>query len=271
MTSILTAVVLGSRDYKEYDRLYEVYTKERGKLTVLGKGTRKFQSKLASHMQPFAELTCMVAHGKLWLKLAGVERRRSFPCISCDMRKLGLGLGLNELLRVGVGRAQADPSLYTFLIDAYAWVNGMDEASLERTAFIHSALTLKWLVLLGFGPHCEECVICTRELDRVSRPHISVAHGGLVCTKCVQDDRPRFADAQAVSHEFISALRFLAMAPFDVLLTRSFSPLIDDLALIQEQFVTYHLERELRTTSFIHALHTQTYDIRDHQPTPQHA
>ena len=218
-------------------------------------------------MQPFAELTCMVAHGKLWLKLAGVERYRSFACISQDIIRLGLGLGLNELLRVGVGRAEADSSLYAFLIDAYAWVNGIDEISLERAAFIHSALTLKWLVLLGFGPHCEECVICTKELDRVLRPHISVAHGGLVCTKCVQGDRARFADAHAVSHELISALRFLAMAPFDVLLTRSFAPLIDDLALIQDQFVTYHLERELCTTSFIHTL---TYDFY-HQSTPQHA
>ncbi|OGL71747.1 DNA repair protein RecO [Candidatus Uhrbacteria bacterium RIFCSPLOWO2_01_FULL_53_9] len=257
MTSIITAVVLGSRDYKDYDRFYDLYTKERGKVMVFGKGTRKFQSKLAAHMQPFAELTCMVAHGKLWLRLAGVERRRDFPGVRRDLQTLGLGLGLNELLRVGVGSGESDASLYAFLLDAYAWVDALSPPSRHRTAFIHSAITLKWLILLGVGPHCDACVICHCELERVVQPHISVMHGGLVCTKCVQQDRPRFADARRVSHELVSALRFLAMAPFDVLLSRSFEPLLNDLAVVQDQFVTYHLERELNTTAFIYDLNDQ--------------
>ncbi len=254
MTSVLTAVVLESRDYKEHDRFYTLYTRERGKLRVMGKSTRKFASKLAAHMTPFTELTCMLAHGKLWFRLAGVERKRDFKALRADLQGVGLGYGLNELLRYAVGNGEKDESLYDFLIDAYGWIEKLPTLSSERLGFVHSALTLKWLVMTGIGPHCDACVSCTSDLETIRRPHISTVHGGLVCATCVSRDRSRFADARPASHELISALRFIAMAPFDTLLTQGFEPMLGELQMIQNTFVTYHLERELRVTNFIHSI-----------------
>ncbi len=254
MTSILTAVVLESRDYKEHDRFYTLYTRERGKLRVMGKSARKFASKLAAHMTPFTELTCMLAHGKLWFRLAGVERKRDFKRLRGDLQAVGLGYGLNELLRYAVGNGEKDESLYDFLLDAYEWIARLPDLSRERLGFVHSALTLKWLVMTGIGPHCDACVSCTSDLEAIRKPYISTVHGGLVCATCVGRDRARFADALLVSHELISALRFIAMAPFDTLLTQGLEPLLVDLQNIQDAFVAYHLERELRVTKFIHSI-----------------
>lgn len=252
MTSILTAVMLQSRDYKEHDRLYELYTRERGRVTVMGKGTRKFSSKLAAHMTPYTELTCMVAHGRLWLKLAGVERRRDFAALRERPQGLAMAAAVNELV-MGVGRGEADEHLFHFVLDTYAWLASLDELDTLRRAFVSSALTLKWLVMTGVGPHCDACVACGAEPGARERIFLSTLHGGLVCRLCVERDRARFADARSVSHEMVAALRFIAMAPFPDVLASSFVPLAPALTSLHQEFASYHLEREFKVPYFIRA------------------
>ncbi|HJN84700.1 MAG TPA: DNA repair protein RecO [Patescibacteria group bacterium] len=251
MTSIITGVVIASRDHKETDRFYTVYSKERGKIRILAKGTRKFKSKLAAHMTPFTELQIMIAHGKIWPKLASVERQVDFRCIREDLTLYGLGLGLNELLYRAIGDQEPDDKLYDFLIDAYSWIQTLPELESQRLQFVHSALTLKWLVMIGFGPHCDACVSCHKAHTEVDDPHVTVSHGGLVCHVCVVERRLQFADARRISTETLAALRFLATAPFESLLTEELDPILELLIDIQDEFIHYHLERDLRVPVFL--------------------
>ena len=254
MTSILTAFVLGSRDHKEHDRIYSIYTRERGKLGVMAKGTRKFESKLGPHMTPFTEVQLMVAHGRAWLKLASVERKRDYSRIREDLSLYGLGLGLNELMIRSVAEGEKDVGLYDFMIDAYKWIYTLPELDSSRLRFIQSALTLKWLVHIGFGPHCDACVSCQKEHFEIRKPHISVSHGGLVCGTCVSTSRSRFSDSRDISDELLAALRFVTVSPFEVLLTDKLDAMLSHLVEIQDEFVYYHLDKDLRVPVFINHL-----------------
>jgi len=254
MTSIITGVVIASRDHKETDRFYTVYTRERGKLRILAKGTRKFASKLAAHMTPFTELQIMIAHGKMWPKLASVERQTDFRSIREDLTLYGLGLGLNELLYRAIGDQEADAKLYGFLIDAYSWIQTLPQLESQRLQFVHSALTLKWLVMIGFGPHCDACVSCHKIHSEIADPHITVSHGGLVCHVCVVDRRLQFADARRITPETLAALRFLSNAPFESLLTEKLDSVIEQLIDIQDEFIHYHLDCDLRVPVFLNQI-----------------
>ncbi|HBU27917.1 TPA: DNA repair protein RecO [Candidatus Uhrbacteria bacterium] len=256
MTSILTGFVLACRDHREHDRFYTLYTRERGKVQVMAVGARKFSSKLAAHASPFTELTVMVAHGKLWLKLAGVERGTDFGRIRQELSLFTLGLGLNELMHRAIGEGEPDAGLYAFLADAYAWIQTLPELTGLRLTFVQSALTLKWLVLIGFGPHADACVRCRAPYVQIQQPHISTMHGGLVCGACVREHRSAFADAQVLTQEVLAALRFLSSAPFEALLTDKLDPLLDTLIEIQDAFTHYHLERELRVPTFLQHIAT---------------
>lgn len=268
MTSILHGVVINSRDYKETDRIYTLYTKERGKLQIMGKGTRKFESKLAAHMMPFARLQIMIAHGKVWPKLASVERMEDFPPMRASLQAYSLGLGLNELVSSAMQQDEADPQLYEFLISAYSWVQTLPELPALRLQFVHSALMLKWLVVIGFGPHCDACIGCRKDVSEVLDPALSTSHGGLVCASCVGRDRARFADSHKVTKEVIAALRFLATAPFETLLTTGFEPLLHELTEIHDEFTHYHIDRELKLPAFIQ--HITEYADNDRQPARTH-
>ena len=50
------ALVLRAKDYKEADQLLTVYTKAKGKMTVLAKGVKKNSSKLRGGLQLFTEI-----------------------------------------------------------------------------------------------------------------------------------------------------------------------------------------------------------------------
>jgi len=254
MTSIVTGVVVSSVDYKETDRFYVIYTRERGKMRIMGKGTRKFKSKLAAHMTPFTELQIMIAHGKIWPKLASVERISDFPLIRENLQLFGLGLGLNELIYRAVQDGESDEGLYDYLIEAYRWIQTLPELSSDRLRFIYSAITLKWLVMIGFGPHSEACVSCNVSYNDILKPYISVSNGGLVCGDCVLGRRLSFSDAREITFEMLAALRFMVVSSFEVLLTKELTPLLESLADIQDEFIHYHLDRDLRIPVFLDKL-----------------
>jgi len=179
-----------------------------------------------------------------------------FARIREELSLFGLGLGLNELMHRAIGDGEPDASLYAFLADAYAWIQTLPDLTGTRLMFVQSALTLKWLVLIGFGPHADACVRCRTPHGEISQPFISTSHGGLVCNTCVQEQRSSFADAQELTQEVLAALRFLSSAPFEALLTDRLDPLLDTLIEIQDAFTHYHLERELRVPTFLQHIAT---------------
>ena len=60
----VSAIVLKRRDQGEADRLLTVFTRDRGKLTLLAKGVRRQASRKAGHIEPFTQVDLLVAKGK---------------------------------------------------------------------------------------------------------------------------------------------------------------------------------------------------------------
>ena len=60
----VSAIVLKRRDQGEADRLLTVFTRDRGKVTLLAKGVRRQASRKAGHIEPFTQVDLLVAKGK---------------------------------------------------------------------------------------------------------------------------------------------------------------------------------------------------------------
>ena len=65
-TYITEGIVLKYYPYRDFDRIFTIYTKEHGKIDVIGKGTGKLLSKLAGHLEPYTVSKLMVADGRRW-------------------------------------------------------------------------------------------------------------------------------------------------------------------------------------------------------------
>ena len=65
------AIPLGKRVVRETDRMYSVFTQDRGKVELLAKGSRKILSKLAGEMEQIGILDLFIVHGRAFDRLAG--------------------------------------------------------------------------------------------------------------------------------------------------------------------------------------------------------
>ena len=48
----MQAIVLSRRDFREFDQMISLYTREQGKLELLARGLKKVTSKNAAHLEP---------------------------------------------------------------------------------------------------------------------------------------------------------------------------------------------------------------------------
>lgn len=112
---LLTATVLRVRPHREHDRLYTLYTKERGKLTVLGVGTVKITSKLAGHLGPFVISSLSTVSARAWEKLTGAEILECFGNIACSLPAFSAGWYLLELVDALTKENHPDEKLWELL------------------------------------------------------------------------------------------------------------------------------------------------------------
>ena len=60
------AVILRRRDVGDADRVLTVFTPDRGKLELIGKGIRKTTSRKAGHLETFTHVALVVVQARTW-------------------------------------------------------------------------------------------------------------------------------------------------------------------------------------------------------------
>ena len=83
----MEAIVLSSRDFREFDQIISLYTKEQGKLELLARGVKKIISKNSAHLEPFSNVFIEIAKGKEIDHLTKVVPIMFFPNIRKDLSK----------------------------------------------------------------------------------------------------------------------------------------------------------------------------------------
>lgn len=199
----VSGVVLNRRDVREDSRLYTVYTHERGKVEVFGRGIRKGSAKLGGHLEPGATVRLTLAQGKSGETITAVERDH-YPAATMQslsrLASLGFVLGLVDALT----KVEApDPALASFLQEAVDIVERFAEPS---NHFARFRMWFAWhvLALTGVGPELDRCVHCRRELPQTNVT-FSAQLGGWLGPECKSAD----AKATTVSAAVRDCVRIL--------------------------------------------------------------
>src|SRR3989339_1380352 len=83
----MQAIILSRRDFREYDQIISVYTKEQGKLELLARGIKKITSKNSAHIEPFSVVDIDIAEGHEINHLTKVQPVEYFKNIRQDLQK----------------------------------------------------------------------------------------------------------------------------------------------------------------------------------------
>lgn len=147
-------IILSKTDRGEADQLFNIYTKDRGKVVALGRATKKMQSKLNGSLQPFTVLRLMIANGKVFDHVAGVDIVIHYSEVMKDLKKIVLGSHGLELVDSLTKLGNGDDRIFNLLDKYLEAINDNDFAD-NDWQLVKQAFTIKLLTLLGFKPPVE--------------------------------------------------------------------------------------------------------------------
>lgn len=179
MTYAATGIVLRREDVFEWDRRYTLYTREHGKLVLIGKGTRRPRAKLAAHCEPFAEVAFEIARGRQVDRVTFARAMRTNEVFSVYHARMVLASFLCEAVDALTKPGHADPPAYDLLRDAL----GAAATALPDVHHLIPAFTVRLCSILGYAPALASCLDCRTPLRGApagGRPH----RGGAVCLAC---------------------------------------------------------------------------------------
>ena len=239
------AVVLRRTDFAEADRLVTLYTRDFGKLKAIAKGARKPQSRKTGHVELFMRSNFLIATGKDLGIITQAEMVEAYAPLRDDLIKATYASYAVELLDRFTVEEDKNLSLYKLIADGLGWFAYTADFLLAARYY-----ELHVLELSGFQPQLFFCVSCGENIEEQDQ-FFSAELGGVLCPDCHEADRR----AQPISAVAVKVLRYLQTRPWDTVKVLQLKrPLHSELENIMYHYLTYILERNLKSVDFLHRL-----------------
>jgi len=196
-------IIFEKIDRKEADQLFTIYTKDFGRLEILGKGIRKIKSKLRSGIELFYLSEIEFIQGKNYKTLTDAILIEKFPHLRKDLRKLRIAYKISEGLVKLVREQEEDKKIWQLLNEIF---EKLDKEKFEngKLEIIYYYFFWNLLCLLGYQPELYHCAICQKRL-KPEKLFFSSKEGGVICNFC----KKNIKSIREISPETIKVLRIL--------------------------------------------------------------
>jgi DNA repair protein RecO (recombination protein O) len=242
------AIILKRSDFGEADRLVTFFTPQRGKLRAVAKGARKPSSRKSGHLELFSHTRLLLARGRNLDIITQAETVEPFLPLREDLLRTTYAYYAAELVDRFVGDEDENRPVFDLLLAAFGWLGRAGDMALVARFF-----ELRLLALVGYQPQLFHCVNCQAQIE----PVINFFHpgeGGVLCPRCGEGR----SEAAALSLNALKVLRFLQTRGYDTIRLLRIRPALHaELETIMLSYITYILERNLKSVDFLHHLRRQ--------------
>ncbi|MBF6614687.1 MAG: DNA repair protein RecO [Chloroflexi bacterium] len=235
------AVIIRRSDLGEADKILTIFTPNFGKLRVVAKGVRKVTSRLAGHVELFTRSQMLLAKARNLDIVTQSETVDAYRPLHDDLSRIAHASYAAEMLDALTPDALEHYPVYKLFVETLALVS--DDPAPDRV--------LRWFEMqilgyMGYAPELTNCIECRAELAPAVNA-FSAAAGGVVCAAC---RRPGVGKDLSVNA--LKVLRLLQRSPYSsISRLRIDEELHDELLSVMQSYISYLLERELRSTHFI--------------------
>lgn len=186
-------IIINKKDIGEVDRFYIIYTREMGKVRILGKGVRNPNAKLAGHLEPVTYSEVCFAKSKGRGKITGAIAIDNFLNIKSNFLSLSRVFWILGILDKLIGEEEKDERIFVMLLGYLEILNNSSpELTEEMLETVSLGFIFKLLDFLGYRLEVEKCVLCGQKLIS-GKNYLSVARGGVVCSCCLQGEIRKFS------------------------------------------------------------------------------
>lgn len=242
------AIILKRSDFGEADRLLTFFTPHRGKLRAVAKGARKPDSRKAGHLELFSHTRLLLARGRNLDIVTQAETVESFLPLREDLLRTTYAYYAAELVDRFAGDEDEDRPLFDLLLALLGWLGQARDLALAARFF-----ELHLLALAGYQPQLFQCVNCRAQIEPVIN-FFYPDEGGVLCPRCGEGR----SEATPLSLNALKVLRFLQTRDYGTIRQlRVHPPLHAELETIMLRYITYILERSLKSVDFLQHLRRQ--------------
>jgi len=197
------AIVLFEKEIGEADKLFILYTKEFGKIEVLGKSVRRARAKLRGGLQSLNYIFLEFVEGKNFFIATDAVLKDNFSNIKSDHKRYRAALYVCGLLDE-LTKEEGDRNIWKLINITLKDFNGMENAN-SRFALILRFFEWNLLSFLGFKPELYSCVSCEEKI-KLGKFFLSLMDGGVVCEKCFKAAELKETQAHPFAGELESPL-----------------------------------------------------------------
>jgi len=229
-------IFLKKEDRGEADQLFTIYTKDYGKLEILGKAIRKIKSKLRSGAELFYFSEIEFIQGKAQKTLTDAILIDKFENIRKDLERLGICHQISEVLDALVKGQERDEKIWQLLIETFKRLEDYELKSKKISSFppfarlrlaraienlkleiIYYYFLWNLLSLLGFKPELFFCPICRKKL-LAETFYFMPKEGGIVCWRCLKELSPEEKErAKEIKVDTVKILRVFLSKNWEIL------------------------------------------------------
>ena len=258
----IEAIVLKRIDLGEADRILTIFTPHKGKFHAIAKGIRRPVSKKSGHLELLSHSQLQVALGRNLDIITQAEVRENFLHLRDDLWHMTCGLYLAELVDRFIEENIPHTEVYNLMLELLrsieADVLDLQERKQKGTLVpgqehVRTYLLLRYFEIhllsnTGYEPSLRNCAHCTSELRPVENG-FSPSLGGALCPQC-----SRFW-TRTLSVNALKVLRLLQRSTWnEVPRLRLDTPLLAELEAVMHDLLRFHLERDLKSWSFLEML-----------------
>ena len=222
------AIVLRSIEFSETSRIVTLYTRERGRMSVIAKGARSSKSRFGSTLEPLSHIQVVVfcKAGRDLQQLTETSHVDVWSGIRTTLPKLEIGYRMLELTSALMHQEEANPGVYVLLASVLSALDATD----ERIGNLWPYFQLRLAAALGFGPAFDADEVRALEAD-TARLDLQTGRIGTGIP------------GREGSRRALRAFAVLSRARLgDVLSMRVDPPLMREVESLTAAYVTYHVE-----------------------------
>src|SRR5205814_9665825 len=174
------AVVIGSFDLGESDRVITFYSREYGKVRGVAKASRRMRSRFGGALELFTlgELVFFDTGRSELVRIDHFDIVHPFVRVREHLERLGQGAWVVECLTKLTPDRDAQPALFGLTLRS---LRALDTGA--RPQRVASCFALRAVDLLGHRPRIDRCVECGRAYP-FREAALDMTAGGLLCSRC---------------------------------------------------------------------------------------
>ncbi len=123
----MLALVLARKNWREYDQMISLYTREQGKVEVLAKGIKKITSKNSANLEVLSLAEVEIAQGKEVDHLTKVQSVKIFKNIYSDFDKIFIAGYIAKMVDANILGRERDERIFNLLTSFLEFLNTATE------------------------------------------------------------------------------------------------------------------------------------------------